>query len=52
LYEIARTKYIQRKGWYLSRFNTSQRLKLSNFNYSNNEYLETTLFSYNFVKKN
>ena len=52
LYEIARTKYIQRKGWYLSRFNTSQRLKLSNFNYSNNEHLETTLFSYNFVKKN
>lgn len=52
LYEIARTKYIQRKGWYLSRFNTSHRLKLSNFNYSNNEYLETTLFSYNFVKKN
>ena len=52
LYEIARTKHIQRKGWYLSRFNTSQRLKLSNFNYSNNEYLETTLFSYNFVKKN
>lgn len=52
LYEIARTKYIQRKGWYISRFNTSSQLKLSNFNYSNNEFLETTLFSYTFVKKN
>jgi len=51
LYEVARTKYIQRKGWYLSRFNTSRRLKLTKFRYSNNEHLETTLFSYSFVKK-
>ena len=50
LYEIARTKYIQRKGWYVSRFNTSNRIQLNKVNYSNNEYLETVLFSYTFIK--
>jgi len=43
LYEIARTKYIQRKGLYLSRFNTSNRPKLNNFTYSNNELQQAKL---------
>ena len=51
IYEVARTKYLQRKGWYISRFNKPIRLNTKSlFNY-NYEYYELTLFSYTFLKK-
>jgi heme/copper-type cytochrome/quinol oxidase subunit 1 len=50
LYVGARTLFLQRKGWFFSRFNTHTSIQLSNQNYTNYEYLETTLFSYSFVK--
>jgi hypothetical protein len=43
--------FVQRKGWYLSRFNTPNHVKLNSLNYTNFEPLELTLLSYNFVKK-
>jgi heme/copper-type cytochrome/quinol oxidase subunit 1 len=51
LYEIARSRFIQRKGLYLSRFNRPDSLKLNKLNYSNNELLETTLYSYTLTQK-
>jgi len=48
LYEIARNKNIQRKSWYISRFNTHNNANLNNTNY---EYLESVLFSYTFTKQ-
>ena len=52
IYEIARTKYLQRKGWYISRFNTPTRLNSKSTFHQNYEYFELTLFSYTFIKKN
>jgi hypothetical protein len=51
LYEIARSRFIQRKGLYLSRFNRTDSLQLNELNYSNNELLETTLYSYTLTQK-
>lgn len=50
IYEGARTWYLQRKGWYLSRFNRHNSVRVNNLNTLNNEYLETTLYSYAIVK--
>ena len=50
IYEGARTWFLQRKGWYLSRFNRHSSLYLNEINYTNYEYLETTLYSYVLVK--
>ena len=50
IYEGARTWFLQRKGWYLSRFNRHNSVRLNKLNYSNHEYLETTLYSYVLVK--
>ena len=43
--------YLQRKNWYLLRFNHPKILKLNSLKYTNFEYLEVTLFSYMFKKK-
>lgn len=51
IYEGARTWFLQRKGWYLSRFNRHNSVRMNNLNYVNNEYLETTLYSYVILKK-
>lgn len=51
LYEISRNRFIQRKGWYNSRYNKPNTLSLNTLNYNNNELLETTLYSYIFVQK-
>jgi len=50
IYEIARTKYLQRKGWYISRFNIPNRVGGTKFCRLNHEYFELTLFSYTFLK--
>jgi heme/copper-type cytochrome/quinol oxidase subunit 1 len=50
LYEIARTRFVQRKGWYVSRYNRTDSLSLNKLNYVNHELLETSLYSYTFVK--
>lgn len=51
VYEGARTWFIQRKGWVLSRFNFSNSIHLNNLHFSNYEYLETTLYSYVVTKR-
>ena len=50
IYEGARTWFLQRKGWHLSRFNRHNSVRMNKLNYSNNEYLETTLYSYVVIK--
>ena len=50
IYEGARTWFLQRKGWYLSRFNRHNSVRLNKLNYTNHEYLETTLYSYVLIK--
>lgn len=50
LYEIARTRFVQRRGWYISRYNRSNALSLNELNYNNHEVLETTLYSYVLVQ--
>lgn len=50
LYEVARNRFVQRKGWYISRYNRPNTLSLNELNYNNNEALETTLYSYVLVK--
>jgi len=50
LYEVARIRFVQRKGWYISRYNQPESLSLNKLNYTNNEVLETTLYSYVLVK--
>jgi hypothetical protein len=50
VYELARTKFIIRKGWYLSRSQNLELLRLDQVRFQNYEYLETTLFSYIFLK--
>ena len=52
IYEGARTWFLQRKGWYISRFNRHNSVRLNKLNYVNHEYLETTLYSYVLVKAN
>jgi len=51
LYEIARNRFIQRKGLYLSRFNRPNTLVLNKLSYTNNEFLETTLYTYTLTQK-
>lgn len=51
IYEGARTWFLQRKGWYLSRFNRHNSIRLNKINFVNNEYLETTLYSYVLLRK-
>lgn len=51
IYEGARTWFIQRKGWVLSRFNFTRSVHLNKLNFSNYEYLETTLYSYVIVSR-
>ena len=46
VYEGARTWFIQRKGWSISRFNFVNSIRLNKLLFSNFEYLETTLYSY------
>jgi len=46
LYEIARNRFVQRKGWYVSRYNSPYSLTLNELNFGNNEVFETTLYSY------
>ena len=50
LYETNRTHFLKKKGWYLSRFDRPNSLKLNKLNFNNNEYLETTLYSYSFLR--
>jgi len=50
LYELARTKFIQRKGWFISRVNASTTLSLNELRLNNYEHLETTLFTYTFKR--
>lgn len=50
LYETARTQFLKKKGWYISRFDRPNSLTLNKLNFNNNEYLETTLYSYSFFK--
>ena len=52
IYEGARTWFLQRKGWYLSRFNRHNSVRLNKLNFTNNEYLETTLYTYVIIRKN
>jgi len=50
LYEVARTRFVQRRGWYISRYNRPHALSLNELNYNNHEVLETTLYSYVLVQ--
>ena len=52
LYEIARVLFTQRRGSHLYRYYQPTALKLNGNHYTNYEYLETTLYSYTFNKKN
>ena len=51
IYEGARTWFLQRKGWYLSRYNRHNSIQLNELNYRNNEFLETTLYNYVLIRK-
>jgi hypothetical protein len=51
LYVGSRTLFLQRKGWYISRFNMPTNVQLNYVNYTNFEYLEVTLLSYSFLHK-
>jgi heme/copper-type cytochrome/quinol oxidase subunit 1 len=51
IYIGARSLFVQRKGWHISRFNQHKSVKLNNLNFKNFEYLETTLYSYVFLRK-
>lgn len=51
LYEISRVVLIQQKGSHLYRYFQPTALKLNGYHYTNYEYLETTLYSYIFLKK-
>jgi len=50
IYEGARTWFIQRKGWHVTRFNRHNSVRLNELNHHNHEYLETTLYSYVLVR--
>lgn len=51
LYEIAKIKYIKRKGWYISRTNNLYLLKTTDYYLVNFEKLESTIFNYQFTSK-
>jgi heme/copper-type cytochrome/quinol oxidase subunit 1 len=51
LYEIGRTKFLQRKGWYISRANNLDQLRTGKLRLLNNERFDTLLWSYSFSKK-
>ena len=51
LYEIARIRFVQRKGWSIARTNSVDSLALNTLNFTNNELLEVTLYSYTFVEE-
>jgi heme/copper-type cytochrome/quinol oxidase subunit 1 len=51
LYEVARSRFVQRKGWYIARYSRPNMLLLGKLNYNNNELLETTLYSYILVNE-
>lgn len=48
IYEVARNKYVQRKGWFISRQLNLQELRLNTLNFENYEQLDSNLFSYTF----
>jgi heme/copper-type cytochrome/quinol oxidase subunit 1 len=48
LYEVARNKFIQRKGWYISRANNLNKVHLNKFEFSNFEVLESSVYAYAF----
>ena len=50
IYEMARNKYIQRKGWYTSRHLPAATYRTNKILISNYEIFETQLFSYTFLK--
>lgn len=50
LYEIARIRFVQRKGWYISKYNTTGNLELNYLDYNNIEVFETTLYSYALIQ--
>ena len=52
IYESARLLHIQNKGWYVNRYPRTINMVEKVVHYRNNELLETTLYSYVFVKKN
>ena len=52
LYEIARIRFVQRKGWSIARYNTTGGLELNYLDYNNIEVFETTLYSYALVQLN
>lgn len=49
LYEIARIRFVQQKGLAIARTNSVNPLVLNALNFTNNELLEVTLYSYTFV---
>lgn len=49
LYEVARTRHVQRRGWYTSRYSRRYSLELDEDNYENYAPAELTLYCYNFV---
>lgn len=50
LYEANRTHFLKKKSWYIARAASHNSLTLNKLKFTNNEYLETTLYSYSFVK--
>jgi heme/copper-type cytochrome/quinol oxidase subunit 1 len=50
IYESARLLHIQNKGWYVSRYPRTISMVEKVIHYKNNEFLETTLYSYVFIK--
>ena len=51
LYESARLLHVQHKGWYIARHSRTVNMSRKLVRYSNNESLETTLYSYVLVTK-
>jgi heme/copper-type cytochrome/quinol oxidase subunit 1 len=51
LYEIARIRFVQRKGWAISRYNYVDSLHINQLNFTNHELLEVVLYSYTFVNE-
>jgi hypothetical protein len=50
IYESARLLHIQNKGWYVNRYPRNISMVEKVIHYRNNEFLETTLYSYVFIK--
>jgi heme/copper-type cytochrome/quinol oxidase subunit 1 len=50
-YESARLLHIQNKGWYVNRYPRTIDMVEKVLHYRNNELIETTLYSYVFIKK-